>query len=188
MRLAIDIDSTLHPYWDLLAAAARRRFGVELPYETQSTWDIPRLRADQLRVCMADTYRDEAILGAEPYPGAVQTVNRWHDAGHFIHVTSHRDPAYLPATKRWLERIGLRHDDLHCSFDKVARCRELEIDILVDDSPHTIASALEHGITPATLAHPWNRDVCEDEHVLCAQDWAGLAALVDPLLQARRVA
>ena len=35
MRIAIDIDSTLHHYWDLLSAAARRRFGVDLPYEEQ---------------------------------------------------------------------------------------------------------------------------------------------------------
>ena len=35
MRIAIDIDSTLHHYWDVLSAAARRRFGVDLPYEEQ---------------------------------------------------------------------------------------------------------------------------------------------------------
>jgi len=33
VRIAIDIDSTLHHHWPLVAAAAKRRFGVELPYE-----------------------------------------------------------------------------------------------------------------------------------------------------------
>ena len=42
VRLAIDIDSTLHPYWDQLAAVARRRFGIELPYDRQVAWDIDR--------------------------------------------------------------------------------------------------------------------------------------------------
>src|SRR3954470_18311766 len=37
MRIAIDIDSTLHHYWPLLSAAAKRRFGVELPYDRQFT-------------------------------------------------------------------------------------------------------------------------------------------------------
>src|SRR3954452_3023215 len=186
MRLAIDIDSTLHPYWDQLSAVARRPFGVELPYDTQSTWGITRLKPHELEVCIAETYREETIVGSRPYPGAVETVNRWHADGHFIHVTSHRDPVHAPATTRWLQRIGLRYDDLHCSSDKVTRCCELQIDVLIDDSPHTIAAALERGITPATLAHPWNRDVCEDEHVLCAPDWGGLAALVDPLLRERQ--
>ena len=44
MRIAIDIDSTLHHYWDELADAAKRRFGVELPYDHQHTWKISRLQ------------------------------------------------------------------------------------------------------------------------------------------------
>ncbi len=44
MRIAIDIDSTLHHYWDRLSDAARRRFGVDLPYEEQLDWGITRLR------------------------------------------------------------------------------------------------------------------------------------------------
>jgi uncharacterized protein len=43
MLIAIDIDSTLHHYWDQLADAARRRFGVELNYDEQRTWRITRL-------------------------------------------------------------------------------------------------------------------------------------------------
>ena len=45
MRIAIDIDSTLHHYWDTLSEIAVRRFGIELPYEEQFTWGITRLRA-----------------------------------------------------------------------------------------------------------------------------------------------
>ncbi len=38
MRIAVDVDSTLHPYWDQLAAVAERRFGVDLPHDEQLTW------------------------------------------------------------------------------------------------------------------------------------------------------
>ena len=37
------------------------------------------------------------------------------------------------------------YDDLHCSFDKVPRCVELGIHVLVDDSPVNIAKAREAG-------------------------------------------
>ena len=73
-------------------------------------------------------------------------------------------------------------------MDKVSRCVELGIDVLVDDAPVNLRGALEHGIVPATIAHPWNRDVCEEEGVLCAPDWAGLAARLDPVLTGVRVA
>ena len=179
MRIAIDIDSTLHHYWDELAAAARRRFGVDLPYDEQHTWTISRLRAEQLRAAIADTHSDEAIARGRPYPHAVETVNAWHAAGHFIHVTSHRAEGCHPATARWLSDIGLAYDDLHCSRDKVARCVELDIDVLIDDSPVTLVRAIEAGMVGATIAHPWNREVCEDEDVVCAADWPGLAAALE---------
>jgi FMN phosphatase YigB (HAD superfamily) len=189
MRIAIDIDSTLHDYWPLLSAAAKRRFGIELPYDRQFSWEVARLRKEQLRACVADTHSDEAISGAEPYPHAVAVVNRWHDAGHFVHITSHRAEHCHSATARWLEQIGLHHDELYCSYDKIARCREIGIDVLIDDSPTNIVGALEAGIVAATLRHPWNKDVCEEEEVICGDDWPELERGLATLLAGdRRVA
>ena len=176
MRIAIDIDSTLHHYWDELAGSVKRRFGVVLPYDEQRTWQITRLRDEQLRVAIADTHSDAAIVRARPYSHAVETINAWHAVGHFIHVTSHRAQTCRPATDRWLEGIGLHYDELYCSYDKVDRCREIGVDLLIDDSPTNIARALDAGIVAATLVHPWNRDVCEEEDVVCGDDWRELAA------------
>jgi uncharacterized HAD superfamily protein len=184
MRIAIDIDSTLHPYWDQLAAVAKRRFGVELPYDEQVVWEISRLRPEQLRCCVEETHREALVLAAEPYPGAVEAVRAWHEQGHFIHITSHRAVTAHDATARWLEQIGLPYDDLHCSSDKVTRCTELGIDVLIDDSPENLVRAADAGITVATIAHPWNQDVCEDEDVVCAPDWPTLVRRLEPVLVA----
>jgi uncharacterized protein len=182
MRIAIDIDSTLHHYWDLFALLARRRFGVSLPYEEQVTWDIGALRREQVAALVAESHRPEHVLAAEPYPGSVETVARWHAEGHFIHVTSHRSTEAHASTVSWLERIGLPFDELHCSWDKVTRCREIDIDLLIDDSPRNILQAQEHGIVAATIAHPWNRELCEEEGVVCAADWGALGQALAPLL------
>jgi uncharacterized HAD superfamily protein len=174
MKIAIDIDSTLHHYWDDLDRVAQRRFGIRLPYEEQVTWTITRLKPEQLEVCIAETHAADTVLAAVPYPGAVEAVTRWHEAGHWIHITSHRSTDALEATARWLEQIGLPYDDLHCSYDKIARATELGIDVLVDDSPVNLTRALEHGIRAATLTHPWNRDVIEEEDIVAADDWPAL--------------
>jgi uncharacterized protein len=179
MRIAIDIDSTLHHYWDALAAASRKRFGVELPYDEQTTWTITRLREEQLRAAIADTHSDDAIAKARPYPHAVRIVNGWHDAGNFIHITSHRAERCRPATKHWLDEIGLAYDDLYCSHDKIGRAIELRIDVLIDDSPVNLVAALEAGMVAATIEHPWNREVCEEEDVVCGPDWPALAAALE---------
>jgi uncharacterized HAD superfamily protein len=184
MRIAIDIDSTLHHYWDLLSDAAQRRFGIELPYEEQFDWGITRLRPEQLKCCIEETHCEATILAGRPYPGAVETVNAWAAAGHFIHITSHRDVAAHGATEQWLRKIGLQFDELYCSFDKITRCREINIDLLIDDAPQNLQAALEHTIAAATIRHPWNEEVCDTEDVVCAKDWAELAAKLTPLLAA----
>jgi uncharacterized HAD superfamily protein len=183
MRLAIDVDSTLHHYWDVLSEVSRRRFGIELPYEEQFTWGITRLRPDQLELCIEETHSDRAILAGSPYPDAVETVRGWGEQGHFIHITSHRSTACAPATAQWLESLGLPFDDLCCSYDKVSRCAELEIDLLIDDSPLNIGAALERGISAATILHPWNAELCEVEDVIGAHDWAELSRLLAPVLE-----
>ena len=173
-RIAIDIDSTLHHYWDLLDRIAQERFGVELPYAEQRDWGITTLERDQLVECIRETHSEENILGAEPYPDAVETVRDWSAAGHWIHITSHRAEETHDATARWLDQIGLPYDDLHCSYDKVTRCVELGIHVLIDDSPVNLTRAADEGILGATLIHPWNEELVDQKRIVGAGDWAGL--------------
>jgi FMN phosphatase YigB (HAD superfamily) len=182
-RIALDIDSTLHHYWDLLDSVARRLYGVELPYDDQHDWGITRLEHDQLVAAVKETHSDENIESAEPYPGAVETVADWHRRGHWIHVTSHRAGPTRAATVRWLERIGMPYDDLHCSYDKVTRCVELGIDVLVDDSPVNLEGALEQGIAAATIVHPWNAALVAAGRVTGARDWFELRDRLEPMLE-----
>jgi uncharacterized HAD superfamily protein len=182
-RIALDIDSTLHHYWPLLDGIARERFGVALPYEEQRDWGITKLERDQLIACVEETHSEENILNAEPYPDAVETVKAWHGEGHWIHVTSHRHGRTREATVQWLERIGLPYDDLHCSFDKVSRCVELGIDVLVDDSPVNLEKASASGIVAATIVHPWNEELVETGRAIGARDWRELGVRLEPVLR-----
>jgi hypothetical protein len=184
-KIAIDIDSTLHHYWDLLQRVARERYGVELPYEEQRDWGITALERDALVHCVEETHSDENIEAGVPYPDAVETVRAWHEAGHWIHVTSHRRESTADATARWLEAIGLPYDDLYCSFDKVSRCVELDIDLLIDDSPVNIARAQRHGIVAATILHPWNETLAETDGVIGGRDWNDLKTKLEPFLAPR---
>jgi uncharacterized protein len=182
VRIAIDIDSTLHHYWDTLAAVAKKRFGVDLPYELQTVWEIDSLRPEQVRAVVDETHRREHIAAAEPYPDAVETINAWHAAGHFIHITSHRRGDAQDATEEWLRRIGLDFDELHCSQDKVSHAIAIGIDLLIDDKPSDLLRALDAGMTAATIMHPWNADICAEDDVICAPDWAALRERLDPIL------
>jgi uncharacterized HAD superfamily protein len=182
-RIAIDIDSTLHHYWDLLRSIVRDRAGVDLPYEEQTDWGITRISQALLREAVSETHSDANIAAAEPYPGAVETVRAWHEQGHWIHVTSHRAERCAPATARWLEEVGIPFHDLHCSWDKVTRCVELGIDVLVDDSPVNLERARAEGILGATIRHPWNRELESRDGIVFANDWKALRERLEPRLE-----
>ena len=159
MRIAIDIDSTLHHYWDQFSDVVRRRWGVDLPVRGPADLGDRAARARSGARRRPETHSPPLVAAAVPYPGAVKAVNDWHAAGHFIHITSHRSTDSHDATVAWLDAIGLAHDELYCSYDKITRCREIGIDVLVDDSPVNLERALEEGIIGATIVHPWNREL-----------------------------
>ncbi len=69
MRIAIDIDSTLHHYWDILSEVSVRRFGIELPYDEQFTWGITRLRPEQLALCIDESHSRRADSRWHPLSG-----------------------------------------------------------------------------------------------------------------------
>jgi 5'(3')-deoxyribonucleotidase len=183
MRIAIDIDSTLHDYWRQFSEVVERRTGVALPYEDQHSWGVTQIAPEQLRACVMETHTEPYVEAGEPYPGAVEAVAAWKAAGHFVHITSHRSTEAHETTERWLDAIGLPYDELYCSYDKIARCVEIGIDVLIDDSPVNLERAHAAGITPATLLHPWNRELCAELAIVCAEDWPGLARELDAVLQ-----
>jgi hypothetical protein len=100
-----------------------------------------------------------------------------------VYVASNRHSDCREATAAWLEAIGLPFDDLLCSAQKIERCLELGVELLVDDSPLSILGALDHGIVAATIVHPWNEEVCEEEDVICARDWHELARALEPVFE-----
>jgi hypothetical protein len=186
MRIALDIDSTLHHYWDVLSEVSARRFGIELPYEEQLTWGLTRLRPEQLELCVKESHSDARILAGVPYPGAVETVRAWHARGHVVQILSHREACCRGATEVWLRAIGLPFDELHCTTERVQLCVREGIELLIDDSPMSIVGALERGIVAATIVHPWNEEVCEEEDVIAARDWHELARLLASVVDARK--
>ena len=134
MKIAIDIDSTLHHYWDLLASATQRRFGVALPYDEQLSWTITSCAPSR---CVRSSGDPLATSTCSP-PSPTRARWRRSAAGTRPGTSStSRRTAPAPATQRRAvaRRDRPAFDELYCSVDKVSRCREIGIDVLVDDSP-----------------------------------------------------
>ena len=100
---------------------------------------------------------------------------RWHEAGHFIHITSHRAAARRPRP-----RAGSSGSACPTTSSTAPTTRSptaaIGIDVLIDDSPDNLERALDAGMVAATILHPWNRELCETEDVICTARLGGARA------------
>ena len=128
---------TLHHYWDVLSRAARRplrrrpalRGAAHLGHHAPAPRAGPR-PASRTRTA---TRRSSPPT---PYPGAVETVRAWHEAGHFIHITSHRAaPRQERDRDAGCEQIGLPYDELYCSLRQDRPLPRDRIDLLSTTAP-----------------------------------------------------
>ena len=111
----------------------------QIPYAEQVVWEIDRLKPEQLRAAV----KRDALRAADPRLRALPGRGRDRPPAGTRPATSSTSRRTAPgdahgATAQWLERIGLPYDELYCSDDKVSRCEEIGIDLLIDDSPENL--------------------------------------------------
>lgn len=51
----------------------------------------------------------ERMATVEPYPDALETLNRWYDEGHIIYFFTSRTEAHRPVTEAWLNEHGFKY-------------------------------------------------------------------------------
>jgi len=54
----------------------------------------------------------ERMITAEPYPDALDTINRWHSEGHIITFFTARTDEHRQVTEAWLEGCGFLYHGL----------------------------------------------------------------------------
>ncbi len=69
MRIAIDIDSTLHHYWDVLSEVSVAAFRSGAPLRGAVHLGDHRLREEQLALCIEESHSDEQILVKQTVSG-----------------------------------------------------------------------------------------------------------------------
>jgi phosphoglycolate phosphatase-like HAD superfamily hydrolase len=183
--IILDIDGTLYDSTPLILDAVAKRHGIVIAPRHYTVWNswATDLTDAQMRTLIDDDYHDpEAILSAVPYEGAAVVVRSWQDAGHPIHIVSHRAPSKDIPTRTWLTEIGIEPDVFVIArrLDKVAYALEHDAALLVDDKPATIADAVAAGLAIATIIQPYNAALVASLRpaVIAASTWKTLGVAV----------
>jgi hypothetical protein len=178
--VALDLDSTLVPFVD----GVRTVTGIaDIRAENLHTYDcIGRLcgSPEVTAAAFAEvwTFENQCRMGL--LPGAQDALKAFQCAGIAVHVMTARPVSVAQATRRFLSSVGLNATSFVCDLDvdKVQRCLDLGVEVLVDDHPDTIERGVKAGLRLLSLSWPYNTEVISRYRVPTAPDWTQLLPLV----------
>ncbi len=171
----IDIDGTV---WALEAALARHFGRPDLAAPMRQWGDLGQRCGGEanLRAMMREITTLEVMREHPPFEGVREAVQALVDDGVPCHFVTRRPAADATALGPWLDHFEIPRTRLvaRARINKAAYCVEHGLTAAVDDHPETIKQMLEFGVTPLTIAHPYNRAVCRRLNVICESTWATL--------------
>lgn len=102
--------------------------------------------------------RIEVVDKALPRPGVVDVLKKLKDKGNNIYIVTARTDRYddMPyeRAKTWLDKNGIIYDKLIVgATDKVKVCKELGIDVFIDDQLNNCMKISQSGITTIRLTN-----------------------------------
>ncbi|MDX9745984.1 MAG: hypothetical protein WCX84_01970 [Syntrophales bacterium] len=155
----IDIDNTLWPFSDALYCELKK-INIRFPSPDQwfnfDIWETYCSQEDFFTAINTIHHGQENDL-YQPYPEARDFLSALKANGYHLTLASHRVPSTRAPTEQWLEKHRLPYDELHLSLDKTVLFSRA--DVIVDDAPPTLKTALTSGIPATGLLCPWNQ-VC----------------------------
>lgn len=87
------------------------------------------------------------------YDGAIAAVRQLADAGHTIHVVTHRPPEAVALTAEWLAEVGLPFTSLTFAKDKST----VPVDVMIEDNVDNALAVVAAGSRAILMDRPWNR-------------------------------
>jgi uncharacterized HAD superfamily protein len=158
-------------------------------FDLQNSFD---LSATEYRHLVEVAHRPEEILGMSPSPGALETLARWKQAGHAIHIVTGRPTYTLETSQQWLRDHAVAYDSFTI-VDKYQRpdmdpkiaqplseLQKMSFALAVEDSASMAAYLAEELGTPVALVdRPWNRNAAINHRITRCRDWDQIETTLD---------
>lgn len=164
MNIGIDLDGVMFPFAENFQPFCEKELGRKLPpqktFNMTTSWGLD---FDQ----WLDLYGKFIFakgMESDPYPRSAEAVQNLFDAGHQIHIITHR--TYPDASKklryqlcsstmRWLEKNNIPYHSFMLMKDKYL----VNVDIMIDDAIHNLEAFQRY--RPRTelycISQPWNK-------------------------------
>ena len=176
MRIGVDLDDVLADLISELIATHTETHGVALTPEQATSWSV-------FPPDVHERVRAHGYARLRPKPGAREFM-QWLTERHEAHIVTYRNEVARSVTTAWLEtHLPGCHVEVHFTGgSKVATCRHLRLELLIDDSCHQIPAVTEAlGIPGILIDTPMNRHIPDGGLIRRATDLRAAREIVEKL-------
>ena len=181
MRIAVDLDDVLADLISHLLVVHHEVTGVTLTREQAKNWDMfPPEVHDRVRYGGGYAMLDSL-------PGAPEFL-QWLKQRHHVFIVTYRGEHARRVTQEWLSRhVYGMYDEVYLTGGcKVETCRELGVELIIDDSYSQIPAVTSQLHIPGILMDtPMNQHIQETELIKRAKTLREARQIVRQLQETR---
>ncbi len=143
MKIGIDIDGVIVDTINFCAREFSDHFGYEITCEDIAHW-FDRIKGGGEFLSGKEDY---LLCSLEPWEDAVAAVNLLHEKHELFFISSRQKTAYN-STLKWLKKYGIPYRNLILTAgkSKAGVCKELGLDVFIEDSAVNASDIVKHGI------------------------------------------
>ena len=167
-NIGFDLDDVLLNFSDTLRIHYNNRFEKNFEREDMTTFyleEVWGISVEEVHKILDDFYYHDDHINSLPIEGAVEAVKKLAENNDLYIITAKPD-SLEQKTLEWVEKYFAgafknihfaNHTDKERKCKKSEICKELKIDIFVDDSLHNAEDVAGVGIPVLLPDTPWNQ-------------------------------
>lgn len=152
LTIAIDIDDTITNTFDFMIPYVAEFYSIDIEYLKNNNISYTTLTKEMKKreLEFAQTYFEKVIPNVPIKEDAAEYIRKIKKLGHKIIILTARSPLFYTdpykISEEYLKKHNIVYDEIICSFDKAGKCKEYNVDILIDDSINNCTSVKEKGM------------------------------------------
>lgn len=185
MKIGIDFDGVIADCGALKREGANRLFAIDIPeekFKKEIVVGEGLLTLEQYRFLQKQIYGTRELgLLAQPITGAKEYIERLKKEGHKLTIITSRFTTELEIAKEWANQQGVDIELIGCEDGKQQACRDLAIDIFIDDDLEKLESL--DGLVPHLylFSHGYNQSDNEKPTAIRVFSWEDFYHKITPL-------
>jgi uncharacterized HAD superfamily protein len=169
MRIGIDFDDVIADSMQVVVDLHNREYSTSYSKEDAASFYLEEIwggAKEEWEEKLAEFLSTKYLADLNPMAGILSAMELLKENGHELYIISGRSGKQVAAAEKWIElHFPTTFNDVYCEHSSVGvdpltkaeRCKELGIDLMIEDSMHSARECAAADIRVFLFDQPWNR-------------------------------